>query len=1547
MESQNRLSRIQILGIGIVAGFQVSVNTDNGNRPVSISVSGGYGVTSKGFLFQFENQEFDYINPKASVLFGKFLCAGSTANADGIDIANELIDGVCEIRVAENVTQNQDFKEMALLEVEAPLAVHPCFQNKVLVVCQEEETVTRNSCFSDCDEKGEDRRFQYRWLLVPKEAMIRVWEIAFGDQGGEATNLPVNLTHDLFIECLGSRGQGEGIDLCSFISWEVYYRSYKEIIANAIPGIIHAYQEAAAEFGAAIPGFSTDVIDTLPAHLNSLSAQYPEIPTVGSLEDCPDIQYLYDYLKDLILAYQAFKKVANGMSIPDSTLSTSQNADFNDCLYPTYLALGAVNLDEQGDNVEIISDGPRYFDNCRTDNTGSGFQTVDQDRLELARCYFRKMLAIANGQNMIVPNLVGGLEKATVITPSTKLGNAKNNLAIPFYYRGGQVANVWNEEICKSKDWRSIPHYQRLFSEPPFDEHLYYHPNHYDFYRIEGHLGKELAEAKFDVEQLRKHYNLPFDIKTIHFDGDYVLELGENEIDCKELDLTLCVIIEDLECVLGELQQSFDGVVVDIRIVEEVEALLGLIANVDSAFSFEANKTAILDQIELVFGAEPSYPNCYTVPLTKVSEAFNEKYEALLNALLFHRFAESHTGLEHKAGVEKGGTFILVYKHEFNSTNFRSNVSKIPNQPAWLQDVGIDISDKDLLQLILENASPVTDPQVLAGISSNIRKTVVADFCLPYYCCSDAPIVNYEIKLVRATILVEKVVFCSDEEAMEGTVSPPGGVFTELPEGFTAIENAESLITGFTFNPQLVTSFEEGRQTLSLTYVYNGQSKSQVFTVYDNSVLADLSEADVICERTPICNQLFDQDGNPVPGSILEGFNFAFRLRDGVIPEEALAYVEVNWLIKLENGTFVPFEGELNLNIGETEPLDIRLEIANGPCKRSIEKTIAFCPTAEEVGIVLRENLGEDIPIDGGQSTLAITDEVNLIQFLPAISGGTLTITGPLDAAGAEIDYNSAVERRGDNCSDFFFEFSLLDQNGERFPLGDYTLTYSFPGCDSIVVSLELTLPELTLELAAGQSSEICFDGANNLVGLVVSPDTAIVRVISGAPQGAIGGAAGALTFDLNQVTFNDGNAQVRMVAENPGSFPSPELVLNIFKLPAISIVEESPFEDAVKLDNPYLYEELADPAPDRLCAMLGKRVRFAFDDANSDFANVFDWEIVAEDGQVILQSEDRFIEADLFLSAGANYEVRLSASVADSPCPPVTIDQSFSICPTVEELAITFPNNSTNNVGDTLLVNDGIISVAALDVQVQGGEFTLRAQGSTTELPTVIQQRQGSKPEFPCESSNYLFDYSDLPDGFYELQYRLDECDVVGETLTIEVQTSGSSGDFDENEGGDEVTGRSVELPLNQEVTSRTAALSTETESTNLGQATGDERNPVDKVLGFLEFNGTEDELNAEVKQLTSSLIKRMKSSSDKAAYEQLLEVTAKHYLNQQMIVSTDEVVADGTVKAVQKLAQQLNDNGIKITKLRRVWGIKGLRDTTDSKRPSRIHKLFKAKKK
>ncbi|MEL7424593.1 MAG: hypothetical protein AAFN81_16490, partial [Bacteroidota bacterium] len=1385
-------------------------------------------------------------------------------------------------------------------------------------------------------------------------------EIAFGDQGGEATNLPVNLTHDLFIECLGSRGQGEGIDLCSFISWEVYYRSYKEIIANAIPGIIHAYQEAAAEFGAAIPGFSTDVIDTLPAHLNSLSARYPEIPTVGSLENCPDIQYLYDYLKDLILAYQAFKKVANGMSIPDSTLSTSQNADFNDCLYPTYLALGAVNLDEQGDNVEIISEGPRYFDNCRTDNTGSGFQTVDQDRLELARCYFRKMLAIADGQNMIVPNLVGGLEKATVITPSTKLGNAKNNLAIPFYYRGGQVANVWNEEICKSKDWRSIPHYQRLFSEPPFDEHLYYHPNYYDFYRIEGHLGKELAEAKFDVEQLRKHYNLPFDIKTIHFDGDYVLELEENEIDCKELDLTLCVIIEDLECVLGELQQSFDGVVGDIRIVEDVEALLGLIANVDSAFSFEANKTAILNQIELVFGAEPSYPNCYTVPLTKVSEAFNEKYEALLNALLFHRFAESHTGLEHKAGVEKGGTFILVYKHEFDPTNFRSNVSKIPNQPGWLQEIEIDISDEDLLQLILENASPVTDPQVLAGISSNIKKTVVADFCLPYYCCSEAPIVNYEIKLVRATILVEKVVFCSDEEAMEGTVSPPGGVFTELPEGFTAIENAESLITGFTFDPQLVTSFEEGRQTLSLTYVYNGQSKSQVFTVYDNSVLADLSEADVICERTPICNQLFDQDGNAVPGSILEGFNFAFRLRDGVIPEEALAYVEVNWLIKLENGTFVPFEGELNLNIGETEPIDIRLEITNGPCKHSIEKTIAFCPTLEEVGIVMRDNLDEELDRIGDGFTVALEEGITAVQFLPAVSGGALSVSGP-DANGDPTSYSETLIRNGNNCGDFSWEFPLLNENQEQLPLGDYTFTYSFGDCNPIVVNLILAPAQPILGLVEGQSDQICFNGENNIVGLTVSPANADVQVESGAPESAIVGTpGGGAVLDINQVPFVEGKAEVVLVAVDDDGDRSDALTLDIFKLPSINIVEEPAFAEEIKQNNPYLYSPLSDTELDRKCAITGKRVKYAYDEANSDFADVFQWEILDENDQLVAEAtgDVNEIVQDLLFSAGFDYKVRLFATVEGSPCDSAIVEEPFSICPTPEELEIEFPSAPPNGAGSIILTrvievdddNSGGIAITTddLTVNIQGGRFTLWRieDGTRTEIPNRIEQEidLDGELEFPCESSTYTFDHTGLSDGSYEIEYRIDECDGVGQRLAFQLRTNVQIN------GG---RGRSLnanpdpEPPLNQEVTNRTATLRTDTENTKLGEATGDKRNPVDKVLGFLDFSGTEEELNADVKKLTTALIKRMKPSKDKAPYEQLLSITAMHYLNQQMIVSSDEVVADGTTKAIQKLAQQLHDNGVKVTELRRVWGIKGLRDTTDSKRPSRIHKLFKAKKK
>src|SRR5690606_2226541 len=54
--------------------------------------------------------------------------------------------------------------------------------------------------------------------------------------------------------------------------------------------------------------------------------------------------------------------------------------------------------------------------------------------------------------------------------------------------------------------------------------------------------------------------------------------------------------------------------------------------------------------------------NCANEELYAIKEEYNERLKRYQEATTFARYFERHKGLEHKAGVPKGGTFILVYQ---------------------------------------------------------------------------------------------------------------------------------------------------------------------------------------------------------------------------------------------------------------------------------------------------------------------------------------------------------------------------------------------------------------------------------------------------------------------------------------------------------------------------------------------------------------------------------------------------------------------------------------------------------------------------------------------------------------------------------------------------------------------------------------------------------------------------------------------------------------------------------------------------------------------
>lgn len=109
----------------------------------------------------------------------------------------------------------------------------------------------------------------------------------------------------------------------------------------------------------------------------------------------------------------------------------------------------------------------------------------------------------------------------------------------------------------------------------------------------------------------------------------------------------------------------------------------------------------------------------FKLVLLRLSPKLNISYSGtdpnvleILNYMQFSEFAKDHPGMEHMAGVPTGGTFIVVFKEEVN------------------QD----------FQKALE--SPDTTPQTIELLIRNVKRTIIADFCLPYGCYS-GPNVQY------------------------------------------------------------------------------------------------------------------------------------------------------------------------------------------------------------------------------------------------------------------------------------------------------------------------------------------------------------------------------------------------------------------------------------------------------------------------------------------------------------------------------------------------------------------------------------------------------------------------------------------------------------------------------------------------------------------------------------------------------------------------------------------------------------------------------------
>jgi hypothetical protein len=196
--------------------------------------------------------------------------------------------------------------------------------------------------------------------------------------------------------------------------------------------------------------------------------------------------------------------------------------------------------------------------------------------------------------------------------------------------------------------------------------------------------------------------------------------------------------------------------------------------------------------------------SCKLEPIKAVHEEYVRRIREVKQKQFLSFFLQKHPGIQHKAGVPLGGTFIIVYHQEPEPS--KKNVDAINVLRRSLTPANVQAKAKidtmaiaDALHRMSLNPRYADDPEakfvlgtLVGQVAEQIRKpgseaekiiaetvkamvseTVIADFHLPYICCSDCLPVQFTLPKTPPTFTVQVGCTNSDDIA-EVTVTPKG-----------------------------------------------------------------------------------------------------------------------------------------------------------------------------------------------------------------------------------------------------------------------------------------------------------------------------------------------------------------------------------------------------------------------------------------------------------------------------------------------------------------------------------------------------------------------------------------------------------------------------------------------------------------------------------------------------------------------------------------------------------------------------------------------------
>lgn len=651
-DDQIRLSRTRLSGVGVACGLRPSLSGD------TVRVTGGVGITTDGDLLHLDaDTVYDRFIPYDET-FPAYppLYRGGDVNAPMLGGTYELVAVGAQSEIARPLGQFNAVAGQPLSRMTAVLLMESYRQDDDL--CSG----------TDCDNLGARAVNTRKLLLAGPDAVAAL-------RGGATTPAEA---YDALPQLFAERPALSATLTTTAAMAAAYRTACNAIHARLVDALPRIFGVAGGVLGDVVTAASG------AAWTTRLSAYRTSFTSSGT-----GIQYYYDFLKDVVEAYTEFREAL----FDDQTWCSPPITSF-----PKHLLLG--DLAAAADAADANRTG--FYPSPVTSRTAG--------ELDHARFLLQRMATLITHFQVSTASTL-----EVRVTPSVSEDRPLEERAIPFYYAAGGADPLhprWSWRLSRRGTEAQAYGYHAAGSwaagGSAAANPLGFQIGRFNFFRVEGVVGKPVADALEAVRDLIEARNLPFAVRAVLLGTDRtrIVPRPKGTTDLHHLHTLVRrdtdVRLQDAEAFTlhygGQVLAAADaGELFSAQEEDTRVAVRGATAAKSTELQTHAStartavtggyaqytlNTAALNQgmsaaigaaADLSFQAAPVATTGFFTPLDNLAagtqtswlpwldEIIGWKEEKKDERLLFSRFAAEHPQVEHLGGVPRGGTLVLVH----------------------------------------------------------------------------------------------------------------------------------------------------------------------------------------------------------------------------------------------------------------------------------------------------------------------------------------------------------------------------------------------------------------------------------------------------------------------------------------------------------------------------------------------------------------------------------------------------------------------------------------------------------------------------------------------------------------------------------------------------------------------------------------------------------------------------------------------------------------------------------------------------------------------